>query len=108
MMFLSGEPYVKAVKDSYWEEDCASKKKAPSSVSKAIEDVGQPRKEATPANQITHLNTSSTGKNPMISPRMIATKNSVPDWALFSMLFISIPFKASSQNIPMFSSAQCR
>jgi hypothetical protein len=50
MMFLSGEPYVKAVKDSYWEEDCASKKKAPSCVSKAIEDVCEPCNEAAPAN----------------------------------------------------------
>jgi hypothetical protein len=40
MMFLSGEPYVKAVKDSYWKEDRTSKEKAPGGVTKAIEDVG--------------------------------------------------------------------
>jgi hypothetical protein len=40
MMFLSVEPKIKAVKDSYWEEDRPSKEKTPCGVTKAIEDVG--------------------------------------------------------------------
>jgi hypothetical protein len=48
-MFLSVEPDVKAVKDSYWKEDRTSKEKTPSGMTKTIEDVCEPRKEATPA-----------------------------------------------------------
>jgi hypothetical protein len=70
--------------------------------------VCEPCNNASHSNYATHLNTSSTGTNPMIDQRMTAIKNSVPDWTRFSMLFISIPFKVSLQNIPMSSSAQCR
>jgi hypothetical protein len=44
MMFLSGEPNVKAVKDSYWKEDRTSQEEAPSCIAKAKKDVCKPCK----------------------------------------------------------------
>ena len=91
MIFLSVEPQIKAVKDSYWEEDRTSQEKAPGGMTKAIEDVCEPCNEAGNTNYATHLKISNTVLKPMIGQRMTAIKNSVPACTLFSLLFISIP-----------------
>jgi len=46
MMFLSVEPQIKAVKDSYWEEDRTSQEETPGGIAKTKKDVCQPCNEA--------------------------------------------------------------
>jgi hypothetical protein len=50
MMFLSVEPQIKAVKDSYWKEDRTSQEEAPSGIAEAKKDVCKPCKKAAPTN----------------------------------------------------------